>query len=325
MKKENLSPKVSVIIPTFNRVKYVCAAIENVRAQSYGNMEIIVIDDGSTDETKNILTRDYSDKIIYILQKNSGNSLARNNGLGHATGKYVAFLDDDDLWEVEKTAKQVEYLEEHSDIGFIYCGASYINENNKIIGHRIPWDDEVQTFNQLFKRNMILSPSLVMVKKECLDVVGNFDETLIQSSDYDLFLRLAKKFYFRHAPEKLCRYRVHDQNMSKNLERRLKSHMIIFKKKEITGEMSWFFLINRIACDYYTIAQFYLEDKVFVKAGYAFLRAIIHNPFVGINFWPKEAKKIRCSFLYRIVKSYGLLLYCLFNISSCKKEVATDG
>src|SRR3989338_3266861 len=120
------TPLLSVIIPTFNRAFYILTVLESVLKQTYRNMEVLVVDDGSKDSTKEVLAP-YLHKIQYIYQDNRGNAAARNAGLKQAKGKYVAFLDSDDYWAQEKCEKQVAFLEKHPDCAFVYCGAYLIN------------------------------------------------------------------------------------------------------------------------------------------------------------------------------------------------------
>ena len=116
--------KVSVAIPTYNRAHYICETIDSVLVQTYKDYEIIVVDDGSTDNTREILKR-YGGKIKYFYQANQGQASAWNYAVSQSSGEYIAFLDDDDLWFPEKLERQVEVLDKNPDLGFV-CSESYV-------------------------------------------------------------------------------------------------------------------------------------------------------------------------------------------------------
>src|SRR4030042_587586 len=122
-------PKVSVIITTYNRVHFVCEAIDSVLNQTFKDFEIIVVDDGSTDNTKEALKR-YSKNIFYIYQSNKGRSQARNTGLKVAKGDYIAFLDDDDIWVPHKLEKQVAFMDSNPNIGLVHTITEVIDEES---------------------------------------------------------------------------------------------------------------------------------------------------------------------------------------------------
>jgi glycosyltransferase involved in cell wall biosynthesis len=182
-------PTVSVIIPTFNRGWIIRDAIDSVLAQTYTNFELIVVDDGSTDRTHDIL-RSYGDRLRLIGQVNRGVSAARNSGIGVSTGRLVAFLDSDDLWLPDKLAAQVAFFE-HSRSALI-CQTEELWIRN---GMRVnPKKRHRKPSGLIFKPSLALclvSPSAVMVRRELFDEVGLFDEALPACEDYDLWLRVS--------------------------------------------------------------------------------------------------------------------------------------
>ena len=121
-------PRVSVIVPTYNRREWLCEAIDSILAQTYGDLEVIVIDDGSTDGTGGALRERYGDRIRYRWYGNAGVSAARNRGIELARGEFVAFLDSDDLWLEPKVEKQVHYLDEHPEVGAVFCQGWWMDE-----------------------------------------------------------------------------------------------------------------------------------------------------------------------------------------------------
>lgn len=191
-----LNPRVSVVIPTYNRAAKTVRAVNSVLAQSYRSIEIIVVDDGSTDNTSLALQSVFGDKIRYFRKTNGGVSSARNFGIAQTKGEYVAFLDSDDLWLPNKIEMQVKYLDAHESYGMVLTGYEHFeNENSapKIINRRsqIPRDGNIL-------ENILLNPSLVpstvMVRKSALDKIGVFDESLPTAEDLEFHFRMASQF-----------------------------------------------------------------------------------------------------------------------------------
>jgi glycosyltransferase involved in cell wall biosynthesis len=195
MKTSRNKPLVSVIIPTYNRGWVLSEAIDSVLAQDYQDYELFVVDDGSTDNTREILDA-YEQDIIVLRQANQGVSAARNRGIAQADGQLVAFLDSDDLWLPRKLSRQVDF--------FKLNPAAVINQTEETWirnGVRVnPKDRHRKPSGMIFEPSLglcLVSPSAVMIKKTLFDAVGVFDESLPACEDYDLWLRIS------------CRYPVH--------------------------------------------------------------------------------------------------------------------
>jgi glycosyltransferase involved in cell wall biosynthesis len=210
---------VSVIIPTYNSAQYVAEAVGSALAQTYQPVEIIVVDDGSTDDTAALLGS-FGDRIRYIFQKNQGVSIARNRGIAAAHGQLIAFLDADDMWLPKKLEIQVNQLDRDPSVGLLHADAFYLDgETNQRSRHsRPPTFREGNCYIPLFLGNRILISS-VLVRRECLDKVGPFDEKISKASveDYDLWLRVARYFELGYSTEPLITYRLHGGNASKNI------------------------------------------------------------------------------------------------------------
>jgi glycosyltransferase involved in cell wall biosynthesis len=183
---------VSIVLPTCNRSRLVCRAIDSVLAQSYRAIELIVVDDGSTDDTQNRLER-YGDCITVIEQANKGVSAARNAGLQAASGQYVALLDSDDVWLPRKLERQVAFF--RSRPGAVICQTEEIWIRN---GVRVnPGKRHKKHSGMIFEKTLplcLISPSAVMLRKSLFDEVGLFDESLPACEDYDLWLRISWKY-----------------------------------------------------------------------------------------------------------------------------------
>lgn len=210
------SPKVSVIIPLYNGEKFISETTESVLAQTYKNMEIIIINDGSTDGSHEKI-KPYLNRIKYIYQENKGISVARNKAILNSTGEYIAFLDHDDLWKPEKITLQVQYLDQHQDVGFVHTNLSIMRDTKitKEIFQTEKRNREGDCFNELLLGNFI-NMLTVMVRRKCLEQVGIFDPDIKVIQDYDLWLRIAKHFRLGYINKPLAIYRIHDSNISKN-------------------------------------------------------------------------------------------------------------
>jgi glycosyltransferase involved in cell wall biosynthesis len=217
-------PKVSVIIPVYNAEKFLSETIESVIAQTYPDWEIIAVDDGSTDRSLEIL-RKYEQrlpsKIHVITQRNSGVSIARNNAIAIAKGEYIAFLDHDDLWLPEKLEKQVELLDSNKELGLVYSD-SYIIIDEEGDFEKNTYSQNIKPFrgnvlNELLYANFI--PLLTaIIRKEVLNKVGMFNPKYKICEEYDLFLKIAEYYPVDFIEQPLAKYRVHDENFSRNIE-----------------------------------------------------------------------------------------------------------
>jgi glycosyltransferase involved in cell wall biosynthesis len=188
-----MQPLVSAIIPTYNRSAALRPTIESVLAQTYENWELVVVDDGSTDDTGAVVREYTSDRVRYVYQGNTGVAGARNRGLTEARGVYVAFLDHDDRWREEKLAAQVEFLERRPDCGLVYAGIFGIDESGTLLGEvQVPDLSGILYEELLCRGNFVFTMSNPLIRTSCLLEAGGFDVTADISDDWDLFLRLSR-------------------------------------------------------------------------------------------------------------------------------------
>jgi glycosyltransferase involved in cell wall biosynthesis/Tfp pilus assembly protein PilF len=209
--------KVSVIIPAYNSDKYIEQAIESVFKQTFTDYEVIVIDDGSTDNTRSRL-ENYRSKIRYIYQENQGSAAARNTGISLAKGELVAFLDADDYWLIsEKLEEQVACFDEQASLGLINTGWRVIDQEGNQIKTVQPWHEAPELNLETWLKRKCVRTSGMMIRRKWLDLVGGFDEELRQSHDVDLVLRLAlagcKSAWLK---KETVGYRQHDSNTTLN-------------------------------------------------------------------------------------------------------------
>jgi glycosyltransferase involved in cell wall biosynthesis len=214
-------PDVSVIIPTYNRATMVCEAIESVLNQTYKDLEVIVVDDGSTDGTQEVLRGRYDERVRYCFQTNSGRSVARNRGLMASRGSYVLFLDSDDLLLPQALEHEVGYLDAHPDLDVVYTDGYFCDEAGRNVSRIAPARPDHRPediLEGLVISNVILACHSVMVRRASLDTLEPpyFDEALRGTEDEDLWIRLAARgSTFAYLDVPTCKYRVHDSNASK--------------------------------------------------------------------------------------------------------------
>lgn len=212
------SSLVSVIIPTYNRAELVGRAIQSVLDQTYQDFEIIVVDDASIDNTENIVKGIIDERIRYIRhERNKGAAITRNTGIKAAQGKYIAFQDSDDEWLPDKLEKQVSVFEKAgSKIDFVYCDMLMVEPDGRKRYHHSPdlRVGRVIDENRLDYQALGIGTPTVLVRRECFDKVGGFDELFPRLQDADCFIRLAKHFVSYHLTESLVLYNKSEVSIS---------------------------------------------------------------------------------------------------------------
>lgn len=225
-------PLISVVIPSYNAARFVNQAIDSVMQQTYSPIEIILVDDGSTDDTAQRLAA-LGNRIRYVHQVNGGLSKARNRGIREARGELVAFLDADDKWLPEKLQKQWEMLRADPDLKFVHTDVFDLIETTGEVVHE---DRNGRRFTgdcylEFFRGNVII-PSTVLVTRSCLEQIGHFDEAIRGAStqDMDLCLRVARHHRFAYVDEPLVLYRMHPDNASRNRRMMLEDEYFVLAK-----------------------------------------------------------------------------------------------
>jgi len=211
---------VSVIITTYNRWNFVQQAIDSVLAQTYPNYELIVIDDGSTDGTKELLPSKYKGKLKYVWHENQERSKARNLGISLSKGKYLAFLDSDDKWHPDKLIEQVEYIEKRREkepsIALVCSSVWLIDSEGKLITNKIAGRktnlEKLKPFDFLIGSRIYAPPSNALYVREYVEKVGGFDKDLPPIEDRGLLIKLREKYKFVYLDKPLIYYRVHKEN-----------------------------------------------------------------------------------------------------------------
>ena len=228
---------VSVIIPTYNYGKYIMEAIESILSQTHQDFEILIVDDGSTDNTKSIVTRIASPKIRYIITEHFGIAHARNVGIQNSKGNYIAWLDADDIWTQEKLEKQLEYLMKHDDCEVVFCICrNFVDEGNTEL---------TQRQKELLSADVSYAFPSGLYRKEIFEKVGLFTEKLEYAEDTEWYYRAQViGLDMKHRLDEICYLRrIHDGNLSQSHQivlNGLKSAAIairsVIKKSKVSGE-----------------------------------------------------------------------------------------
>ncbi|MBN3888726.1 MAG: glycosyltransferase family 2 protein [Nostoc sp. JL31] len=239
-------PKVSIVIPAYNSLKFLPETMESVFKQTFKDFEVLVVNDGSSDDTEHWVSQIADPRVKLITQENQGLSGARNTGIAHASGEYIAFLDADDLWEPTKLEKQVLCLEENSEIGLVYTWVSLIDENGNFTGRVFKNYAENDVWHKLIEHNIVESGSVAMVRRQCFDTCGLFDRNLRSFvEDWDMWLRIASRYPFKVMKEPLVYYRQHSTSASKNWEAMARSFEIVIEKAFSAAPPELQYLKNR--------------------------------------------------------------------------------
>lgn len=233
----NDNPLISIIMPAYNAEKTISESIESVLKQTYQNWELLVVNDGSKDNTSSVVKLFNNARIKLIEQVNGGVANARNNGIRQAQGEYIAFLDSDDLWLDEKLERQITFYQHNSEFGLVYTDKKCFYERIEDAFYckykePINIDDD---YLRLLTHDYIATLT-VMTKKEVLDKIGTFDTELFGTEDWDLWIRIAKDYKIGYIVQDLAYYREHSAGISKNRERHLKEEWKVIEKHVLSNK-----------------------------------------------------------------------------------------
>ena len=223
-------PLITVVIPAYNCAQTIRETVQSVLAQTLTDLEIIIINDGSQDETLDVLSGIADPRIKVFTHDNSGVSVSRNRGIEKATGEFIAFLDSDDLWKPEKLADQYQALQNHPTAAIAYSWIDYIDESGQFLrpGRHALFRDNV--YSQLLLGNFIECGSSPLVRKSALTAADGFDESLLTNEDWELWLRLSSQYDFIAVPKVQVLYRISTTSKSFNVQRHEQSRLRIIEQ-----------------------------------------------------------------------------------------------
>lgn len=288
------APLVSVIIPVYNSANYIAETINSVLQQSVRDFEIIVVDDGSTDHLKEVLDPFIvSKQIIYIPQVNRGVSAARNHGYGKSNGEYVAFLDSDDVWLSDNLEAKLNKFKS-GDFGLVHADAVVIDEHSNPLQQMLS-GNEGNLLNDMLAWNgtQVPGPSSILVKREVVEKIGLFDEQLSTSADQDFFIRVAVRYKIGRVAKPTWMYRIHGNNMHKNIARMEHDVLRVFAKaREADLFHSTSFKRECFSKMYLILAASWAGDGRNFKRGFYFLaKAVATRPGIIVTITERLIKK----------------------------------
>ncbi len=216
----DVAPLLTIVIPAYNVAPYVRAAVESALAQTYSDLEVIAVDDGSTDATPTVLesTRRASGdpRLRIVRQQNAGLAGARNTGIFHARGTFIGFLDADDVWLPDKAELQIAMMQGDSSIGLSFSDSEYLTEDGCATGSILQAAKVRPTLHDMIRRNHVGNGSAAIVRRECFDTAGLFRPELRSCEDYEMWCRILDRTTFRaqSIPRPLTLYRVRETSLS---------------------------------------------------------------------------------------------------------------
>ena len=215
-------PRVSILLTCYNHIRYLPACVEGIRKQTFRDFEIVAIDDGSQDFSREWLAEQPDIRCIFNAE-NLGTYETLNVGLRSTSGEFVAVLNDDDLWEPEKLERQIGLMEAHPKVGVVHTGGTFIDGEGKTqegnpLGFAFPRFETGDVLLGLVYENKVIA-SAALARRECFDKVGEFNRQYFGSGDWEMWFRIAEQFDFGFIDAPLTHYRVHGANASHKLER----------------------------------------------------------------------------------------------------------
>ncbi len=303
-------PTISVVIPAYNAERTILQTIASVQQQNFSDFELIVINDGSTDRTLELLNTVTDSRLKIFSYSNGGLPTARNRGISRATGEFIAFLDADDLWTPDKLELQLAALQQHPEAGVAYSWTSFMEEKEGSLSFK-PCDPvffEGNVYANLLVGDFIYNGSNTLIRKQAIESTGEFDPTLKSCEDWDYWLRLAARWHFVVVPKHQILYRRSTGAMSSKVEVMKQACLIVLEKAYRAAPLELQYLKNRSFTSFHKYcADLYLKhstDMSGVKeAGQHLWMAIRLQPQSLLN---KRFQKLIFKFLLLRIFSPGI-------------------
>ncbi|MCI0563600.1 MAG: glycosyltransferase [Nitrososphaera sp.] len=292
----SLLPKISIIVPTYNNASFLADTIDSILIQNRKDIEIIVVDDGSEDDTRNVLNR-YGHLIKYIYQENSGGaSRPRNVGMMASQGEYICIFDSDDLMKAGKLNRQINFLDKNPRLSLVFTDFCDFDKDHIFMSHVSACTLFAQTrkievgdgefavtandaFNTLFIENYV-GTSSIMFRRSLLDLVGGFDESLAISEDMDFLFRASQATDFGYIDEVFHLRRLHDSNITRKSETYLNCSIFVLLKycNQISSDAIRREIRKKVGDLYYSLGYLYRENDMYTSAFQAYWKSIKKYP-----------------------------------------------
>lgn len=276
------APTVSAIIPCYNRERYIRRTVESVLAQTYDNIELVVVDDGCTDGSRAVLESFGSRLRIleHAGRENRGQSAGINLGLAATSGKYVGILDSDDIWLPDKIAEQVAFLETHAEFGLVYGNGEAVDENERPLYDIYPAEhEELNEPGRVLLDCYFLVPNNSLVRRDVLNRTGGFDETLRAAQDHDMAVRIAEVAKLAYVDRKWFQYRRHGASISRNgADLRWRNGFRILDKASRRYAYPGRVLRARRGVLHFRLAQCHIERSEYARAAGRLACAFLNDP-----------------------------------------------
>jgi glycosyltransferase involved in cell wall biosynthesis len=282
--------KVSTLIPSYNAAKYLPVAIKSVINQTYDDWEIVIIDDGSTDNTRAVVEpygRALGGKLQYVYQSNRGLPAARNSGIRHARGELIALLDADDSWLPARLARGVEVMNADKNIGLVHSKVARIDVDGNVVRYPIYPSKYLsgRIARHIYTRRAHISCPSVLFRKACLDSVGMFDEAMATTEDRDLWFRIAERFEIAYIDEVLANWRVTPGSMSSNLNKMRDGQIAFAHKHYEKGACTQAELHEALAEIHREQGDAFFSGGEVARSIKLYFRSVLYNPRRARNLY----------------------------------------
>ncbi|KYC40591.1 glycosyl transferase family A [Scytonema hofmannii PCC 7110] len=298
-------PTISVIIPAYNAEHTILETIKSVQQQTFSDFEIIIINDGSTDRTLEILNAIADSRIKIFSYENGGLPVARNRGIARATGEFLAFLDADDLWTPDKLELQLAALQQHPEAGVAYSWTHFMDEQGKSFHADEPIYFEGNVYANLLLKNFLASGSNPLIRKQAIESVGEFYPPAGGSADWDYWVRLAERWHFVVIPKPQIFYRQSSSSMSSKMEFMEKCKLIVLERAFQAAPPEFQSLKNQSLANTYQYSAHLCLTRVpgidgVKQAGQKLMMAIQAHPQTLLD---KKTQKLLLKFLLKRIVS----------------------
>jgi glycosyltransferase involved in cell wall biosynthesis len=285
MRKYSMS-KVEVIIPAYNAARYLPTAIESVMAQTFEDWRILLVDDGSTDETSTIIApyrQRLGEKLLYLPKANGGLPAARNTAIRHSTAEFLALLDADDIWLPNRLEESLKVFEGRPQVGLSYGYISRVDPDGVLIDTfaERQLNGEGWIAPHIYTRAVYLPCPTITFRKRCVDEVGMFDETMRATEDRDLWLRIALKYELALVPHLIAYYRTSPASMTTDSDRMLVAQMQFIDKHYGAKGCGWIARRKALSGIYKQRAETFSNRRQPWKAIESALRSLLYYPLDG--------------------------------------------